>query len=444
MDVTTNESKSTRRRFDRLSELLGPYGICFRNRNLALLFSGQAISALGDWMYITIVVILAYQITGSATIAGLLTFTRLLPYVLFMPLSGVLADRFDRKRLMIGADLGRAVCMLGLLAVDSRQTIWLAFPLVFVSTCLFSLFRPALGATVPAVAGSQEDLVQANALMAQISGISLLLGPALAGMLIVLGQERSAFVINAVTYFASTLTLLSLRIPMRQEEPRSATTSWLSDTLTGFRFILRERHDGLEAVTLTTWGGSCFNGAIATLTVVLAAQSWHVGAQGVGFLNAAAGAGALLGGFLIGAFIHRLHLATGYIAAMAATGLSIALIGLSPVAFAGAAVLAAYGLFDVFNQVMGDTIIQTSTPDALLGRVYGAFEAIVVSGLLLGALVAGPLVGAFGPRVATLGFALVPLAMLAVHLPRLRTLDRASEPPIEIGSSPSTAELDAA
>jgi MFS family permease len=108
--------------------MLGPYGVLRGNRNLSLLFGGQVVSAFGDWLYILALGILAYEITGSATVVAVLTFARLLPYAVLLPLSGVLADRGDRKTLMIGADLGRALCMFGLLFVGSEETLWIASP----------------------------------------------------------------------------------------------------------------------------------------------------------------------------------------------------------------------------------------------------------------------------------------------------------------------------
>ena len=423
----------------RLSRLLGPYQVVRENRDLGLLFGGQAVSSIGDWLYITALVVLVYSLTGSATVAALLTFVRLLPYALFLPLSGVLADRFDRRRLMIAADLGRAACMLGLLAVHSRGTVWLAFPLVFVSTCLFSLFRPALNATLPAVAGGEERLVSANTLMAQISGLSLLLGPGLAGLLIVAGQERSAFAINAVTYVASTVTLLRLRLPAAERGQDRPASHWLAETLTGFRLIFGERDGVLEAVTLTTAAGSCFNGAVWTLVVVLSMRDWHAGAQGGGFFTAAVGVGGLLSGFLVGSFLGRVRLANGYIIAMAATSALVALIGLSPAGLLPLALLAGFGLCDVFNEVMGSTIIQQRTPNALLGRAFAAFEAFVIVALLLGALVTGPLIATIGPRATTVAFALVPLTTLLVHLPRLRRIERAGVE--EASAVPATGDM---
>src|SRR5918997_6887409 len=86
-----------------LGRMLGPYGVLRGNRNLSLLFAGQAVSAFGDWLYVLALGILAYEITGSATVVAVLTFARLLPYAVLLPFSGILADRGNRKVLMISA-----------------------------------------------------------------------------------------------------------------------------------------------------------------------------------------------------------------------------------------------------------------------------------------------------------------------------------------------------
>ena len=88
-----------------LGRLLGPYAVLRGNRNLQLLFGGQVISTFGDWLYVIALVVLAYDLTGSATLVAALTFVRLLPYALFLPFSGVLADRGNRKALMIASDV---------------------------------------------------------------------------------------------------------------------------------------------------------------------------------------------------------------------------------------------------------------------------------------------------------------------------------------------------
>lgn len=410
-------------RTHRVWRLLGPYQVLQGNRDLSLLFGGQVVSAFGDWLYITALVVLTYNLTHSAMTVAALTFVRLLPYALFLPLGGALADRFDRRRMMVIADLGRVVCMVGLLLVDSRDRIWIAFPLVFISTCLFSMFRPALGATLPAVAGPQKDLVRANILMSQVDGMSLVLGPALAGVLILLDQTRAAFGLNAFTYAVSALTLLSLRVTPRKERDPSTDQGWRTETLAGFRFLFRERRGTLAAVTVSTAGLTAFNGAIWTLAVVLSERTWHFGSQGTGFLNASYGLGGLAGGFLAGVVMHRHRLISSFVVSMIGSAVAIIFFGLSPAGLVPFAALALFGIGDVVNQVAGNTIIQQSTPDELLGRVFGAFEAIIVGAVLVGALSAGPLIEVFGPRVTTVCIATVALVVLAGCLPRLRMLE---------------------
>jgi MFS family permease len=404
-----------------LSRAFGSYALLRGNRNLALLFSGQIVSALGDWAYITALVILVYQLSGSATLAAALTFVRLLPYAIFLPLGGVLADRFDRKKLMIAADLGRAFCMLGLLAVHSASTVWIAFPLVFIATCLFSLFRPALGASIPDVAGSEENLIHANTLMGQIDGFALVAGPSLAGLLLLIGHAQFALLANAETYILSSATLVLLQLPRRERDHDGSNNGWLDETLSGFRAIFGGRENQLGAITLTSAGLCAFNGAFWTLSIVLAMESWHIGSQGAGFVTGAFGAGAVVGGLLVATLIRRIEISRGYTLAMFGSIGIIALLGLSPSGPAPFVIAVFFGAFDMFNQVTSDTMIQTLAPSAMLGRVFGAFTSVITLAMLAGALITGPLIATVGPRATTVAFAAIALVILVSQLPALST-----------------------
>jgi MFS family permease len=139
-----------------LGRMLGPYRVLRGNRNLQLLFGGQLFSSFGDWLYVLALGILAYEITGSATVVGVLTFARLLPYAALMPFLGILADRGNRKVIMISADLGRGACMLGLLFAGTEGRLWIAYPLVFLATAFSSLFKPAMSSVLPAIVGDEE------------------------------------------------------------------------------------------------------------------------------------------------------------------------------------------------------------------------------------------------------------------------------------------------
>lgn len=409
------------------TKLIGPYGAVRGNPTLAWLFGGQVVSSLGEWLYITALVVIVYNMTRSATLAAAVTAVRLLPYVLGLPLGGLLADRLDRRALMIGADVGRGACMLGLLAVSTTQTVWLAFPLVFLATALGSLFRPALSAVLPQAAGSEQNLVQANALMSQIDGLSIVLGPALGGVLVLLGAPRLAFALNAISYAVSALTLAHLRLaapPTQEAGAAQPLGHWYAETTAGFRVLLGRQRATLRMVTLAQAALSAFSGAGWTLLIVLAERTWHLGGQGGGFLMAAYGLGGVGGGFVVGALTRRLGEQGGFAASLAVAAGAILLLGLSPAGPLPFALLAVFGLADLANQVVGTTLIQTSTPPALLGRVFGAFEATAVGAAVLGAATAGPLIGALGPRTTALMLAAPSLVLALVALPHLRPRER--------------------
>jgi MFS family permease len=424
----SEQSESDQRGRRWLRKSVGSYALLRGNRDLGLLFGGQVVSALGDWAYITALVIFVYQLTGSATLSASLTFVRLLPYALFLPLGGVLADRFERKKLMIVADLGRAVCMVGLLAVHSAQTVWIAFPLVFLSTCLFSLFRPALSASIPDVAGSDENLVHANTLMGQVDGLAIVLGPSLAGILLLVGHPQIALLVNAETYLVSAATLIFLRLPMCKRQVREPESGWIAETTLGFRTIFGGRNEKLAAITLTSAGLCAFNGAFWTLTVVLADRTWQLGSQGAGFLSASFGGGALIGGLFVAAIASRCEMARSYVIAMFGSIALIALFGLSPAGLLPFAVAIVFGAFDMFNQVTSDTMIQTMVPSEVLGRVFGAFVAVITAAMLIGALITGPLIAAAGPRATTTVFATITLIILISQLAGLRSPKPAVSP----------------
>ena len=411
-----------------LGRMLGPYRVLRGNRNLQLLFGGQVVSSFGDWLYVLALAVLVYDLTGSATVVAALTFVRLLPYALFLPFSGVLADRANRKAIMIGADLGRGACMLGLLFVGSAGTVWIAFPLVFAATVLSSLFKPAMSSVLPPLVGDEEDLVKANSIWTQMDSVSLVLGPALGGVLVLLGVPQAAFLINGLTFLVSAVTLLFVRIPPREAPERPETgeeEGWMSETLAGFRFLFRENEGVLAFLTLAVVSLAMVGGAFWTLTVVLAEEAYGLGGEGAGFLNAAYGAGGLLGGFAAGLLSSRVRLAPAFLWSATASALLFLFLGLSPAGLLPFAILVIVGAIDIVADVNGTTILQTATPDNLLGRVFGAFEATLISSMLVGALVVGPLIDALGVRAATVVFAVAGLALLLVCLPRLRRLEDA-------------------
>ena len=411
-----------------LSRMLGPYTVLRGNRNLQLLFGGQVVSAFGDWLYILALAVLVYNLTGSATVVAALTFVRLLPYALFLPFSGVLADRANRKTIMIGADLGRGACMLGLLFVGSAGTVWVAFPLVFAATVLSSLFKPAMSSVLPPLVWDEEDLVKANSIWTQMDSVSLVLGPALGGVLVLLGVPQAAFLINGLTFLVSAATLLFVRIPPARGPGASGSRGGgrldvgdargLPFSVPGERRRARLPDPGRRKPRDGRW-------SLLDLDGRPGGGGLRARGEGAGFLNAAYGAGGLLGGFAAGLLSSRVRLAPAFLWSATASALLFLFLGLSPAGLLPFAILVIVGAIDIVADVNGTTILQTATPDDLLGRVFGAFEATLISSMLVGALVVGPLIDALGVRAATVVFAVAGLALLLVCLPRLRRLEDA-------------------
>lgn len=409
-----------------LGRMLGPYGVLRGNGNLRLLFGGQVVSTFGDWLYVLALAILAYEITGSATVVAVLTFARLLPFAVLLPFSGILADRWNRKALMIVSDLGRGACMFGLLFVGSEETLWIAYPLVFVATTFSSLFKPAMNSVLPAVVGDEDSLVKANSIWSQMDSLSFVLGPALGGVLALLGAPQVAFLINGLTFLVSATTLVFVRIPPRETpEPNEdeEAQGWLPETLAGFRFLFRENEGVLAALTLGLVSLTFIGGAFLPLTVVLAEESFGLGSEGSGFLNAAYGAGGILGGIVAGFLSSKVRLAPAFIWSLLTTTVVFLFLGLTPAGVLPFAMLILIGAIDIVVEVNGTTILQTGTPDRLLGRVFGAFEAVLVFAMLMGALIVGPLIDLIGPRAATVAFGVAGLVIFAACLPRLSKLE---------------------
>jgi MFS family permease len=407
--------------------MLGPYGVLRGNRNLQLLFGGQVVSSFGDWLYVLALGILAYEITGSATVVAVLTFARLLPYAVLLPFSGMLADRGNRKVLMISADLGRGACMLGLLFAGSEGTLWIAYPLVFLATVFSSLFQPAMSSVLPAIVGDEKDLVEANSIWSQMDSVSFVLGPALGGVLALLGAPELAFVINGATFLVSAATLLFVHFPPR-EAPETADgdqeESWVSETLAGFRFLFRENEGVLAALTVAFVGLTFTAGGIWTLILVLSEEAFGLGTEGSGFLNSVYGVGGVVGGLAAGYLASKVSLGPAVIWSIGVGSVVFICLGISPAGVLPFVIMFVVGILDIMVDVNGTTIIQTGTPEELLGRVFGSFDGVLILAMLAGALIVGPLIDLLGPRTTTVVFAVVALVMFLLCLPRLRKLDR--------------------
>ena len=245
-------------------------------------------------------------------------------------------------------------------------------------------------------------------------------------MLALLGAPELAFVINGATFLISAATLLFIHIPPR-EAPETAEDEqekgWLSETLAGFRFLFRENDGVLAALTVAFVGLTFTGGGIWTLILVLSDEAFGLGTEGSGFLNSAYGAGGILGGLAAGYLASKVRLGPAVIWSTAATSVVFLLLGISPAGVLPFVILFVVGVLDIMVDVNGTTIIQTGTPEKLLGRVFGAFEGVLILAMLAGALIVGPLIELLGARATTVVFAVAGLLIFLTCLPRLRKME---------------------
>src|SRR5690349_9702951 len=188
------------------------------NRPLTQLLTGEFISSIGDWLYLVALLIVIYERTNDPVLLGIVGAARLLPYVFLSIPAGILADRMDRRLILMGTDLGRAALMLllaGMTAVDAP--IEGIVVVTILAACLSAFFSPAIGAYLPSLVKDEADLGPANTAYASLDNIAFVIGPALAALVLAVAGLGIAFLLNAVSFLvvATILWRLPPSIPKR-------------------------------------------------------------------------------------------------------------------------------------------------------------------------------------------------------------------------------------
>ncbi len=198
--------------------------IIFRNRSFGLLWLGQLLSAGGDWLLAVAVPVYVFRLTGSARDTGLAVVAQILPWLVVGPVAGVFADRWSRRRIMIGADLACACAVAALMLADRQGLLWLVLLAILAENSSNAFFSPAYQGAVPALVGREGDLATANSWSAAASGIVRLACAPLGGTLYALAGFRLPVAADVGTYLASAL-LVSVAPALRATAPAPAAVS---------------------------------------------------------------------------------------------------------------------------------------------------------------------------------------------------------------------------
>ena len=371
------------------------------------LWAGQTISFVGDAVSMVALVILVVQLTGSASAVGGALVAHLLP-TFASPLFGVLADRFDRRVVLVVSDLVRATLVLGLVFV---RDLVLIYGLIFLMGFARTLFNPTIRAAFPSVVG-EGYLARANSLIGGSFSASVTVGPALGGLLVAVVGVSGAFLLDAATYLISA-SLLS-RIPLPRPQREGEEVSVLRELRSGFSYLAGAR------VPLAMMVGA-FLTVLATdlatpAEVFLAKSTFDAGDVGYGLLVSVWGGGMVLGSALMAVLGDRLRLLPAYFLGIFVWALALAGTGLSPTFVLALAMLAVAGAANGLDNVVTDTILQRLVPNALLGRVFSVKYLGYGAGEALAYPAGGVLVDTLGPRSTFLVAGILTAAMALLVL----------------------------
>jgi MFS family permease len=379
------------------------------------LLSALAVSQVGDWLYNLALVVLVYDRTHSPAWAGVTTAARVVPIVALGPLGGVLADRFDRRRLMLTSDLARMGLMVLLAAVAAaRLPILLAPVIAAMATAAAAPYLPCVAAVTPRVV-DDADLPGANAARSAVTGIGIILGPALGGVLLLIGPPAFAFALNALTFGLSALAVLAIRAPGAFRPARSA------DRPAG---LLREVAQGAAALrahpeALRLVGADIMCSVLygtQTVLLLLVSRQIGLGAQGYGYLFAGIGAGGLVGTALAGRASRSSNPRHVVAAALAAAGLPMLLLAVIHSPVAAVFLTGITGVGALLVEILTETSLQRSLDDEVFGRAYGLAVPASLGGIVAGSLIAPLLAGALGGSGALIAVGCAVLAYALIIL----------------------------
>lgn len=399
-----------------------------RHRDFALLWSGQAVSQLGDGVFTVTLALEALHVDRSPAGLSYVLAARLVPALLFTLLGGVIVDRFPRRAALLASDAaqGAAVTVITILAATHRTSLLSLVLLALVFGLGDALFFPASMALTPELV-PDDELVGASALNQTSTQLArILIGPALGGVVAGLLGTAWGFGIDAASFAVSTVTLLTMS-GGRARPGADGTSSPLADFREGLRFLFSERW-----LWTTTLGASLGNfvafSPLGALIPLLVRNVLHGDGIALGLVLAAGGLGGVLASVLLGHRDPPRHRLVALWAGWGLSGIGVLGLGLVPdLWLAGGVAFVTYGL-DAYGSVLFDPLIQQGVPAGLLGRVASVDYVLGFALSPLGLVAAGALAEAIGVRATLLiGGGITALTTIIPFLPGVKDPTRGKE-----------------
>ncbi|MDQ3871938.1 MAG: MFS transporter [Chloroflexota bacterium] len=400
------------------------------NPPLVRLLAGEFVSSVGDWLYLVALLVVVYAESGSPVLLGLVGAARVLPYVVLSVPAGIVADRFDRRLILMVTDVARGLVMLALAFLVATESPLIAIvALTIVATCFSAFFGPTIGAFLPSLISDESQLGPANSAWATLDNLAFVIGPAIGGLLIAGGGLTLAFLLNAVSFAVVAWVLWRLPHPRRSVNDRPERTP--IETPEARREPV-PAGAGIDArVLLVTTGlrplaglalinvvAGFFFGGLSVITVIIAVQVVRAGESATGYLNAAIGLGGVVGAAASSALVLRPRLSLSLLAGGMFLGAGFFLLSRAgSLAFALLA-MAVASAGSLLVEVVATTIFQRVVPDAVRGRALGVMETAAVSAYAAGSLAVPIAATAAGTTVvlAVAGLAIAVASVAAVLL----------------------------
>ena len=376
------------------------------NADVRRLWGGTLVSLFGDWFNTLALYRLVLDLTGSETALGGVFLTKLLPLALASPVAGVLADRLDRRKLMIGADLVRAAIVLGFLLVRDAGDLWLLYALASAQIAVSAAFTPAKNAVLPVIT-KEGELLTANALLSATWSVMLAVGAAAGGPVVDAFGTDVVFWLDAGTYLVSAVFIARIRLPARTPDRGTGgvVRAGLGQIVEGWRYLRERPAVGRIAFAKATWavGGG---GLVLALALIGDRLFPSAGTTGIGVLFAARGLGTGLGPVLARSLFRDARRwpavlgACVVVSAVAYAGVAVA----GDVRWAIVALVVLAHAASGANWVLSTTLLQDRAEDRYRGRVFAtdwllvtlvqsvsivATSLLLESGLGVGAVVLG-------------------------------------------------------
>ena len=388
--------------------VINAYRSVLRNRPLSRLLFGEFISSIGDWLYLVALLVVIWDVTNDPLVLGIVGAARILPYILLSIPAGIVADRLDRRLILLTTDIIRGLIMLLIAGV-----VMAGLPVVYVvvlaiiATCFSAFFSPAIGSYLPSLVRDESELGPANSAWSSLDNLAFFIGPAFGALLLGIGSLPLAFVLNAATF--GVVALILWRLPSGRPKqsletgPTEATaTESSAKRESRFRPIARP----LAGLALLNIAVGFVFGGLGVITVVLAVDVYHVGEAGTGILNSAIGVGGVIGALVSSALVLRRRLGPPLLAGAALLAVGLVVLGqvdTFTLALLGMAVAAGGALL---LEIVSTTLLQRIVPDEIRGRTIGIMETTSVTTYAAGSFVI-PVLGATQPALVLMACAVI-------------------------------------